>query len=170
MTDKAGRSGFNITSIAQAREIAAKAKTTMAKWREKNEEVIGRGMQLVEVSGTAFAFGFANSRWGENGELKIAGIPVDLGVAAVVHSMGFLGGLGEYAEHGHNVADGALASFAYRVGAQMGADSARDAKGPPPVKKSSTTAGALPSGHRVFDTADVGGGAREYTVVESDAA
>jgi hypothetical protein len=122
---------FTVTNVSQAREMAEQAQNklesaqkTMAKIREKAEGAIQTGIQIAEVSGTSFAFGYANGRWGENGELTIGGVPVDLGAAVALHGVAFLGGLGKYAEHGHNMGTGALAACAYRTGAQMGAENA----------------------------------------------
>jgi hypothetical protein len=122
---------FTTMSVAQARELADSAENkyktierAMLKLREKAEGAIGTGIQVAEVSGSAFAWGYANGRWGENGELTLGGMPVDLGVAVALHGVAFLGGLGKYAEHGHNLGTGALAACAYRTGSMMGAQSA----------------------------------------------
>lgn len=121
---------FDIRSIAKAREYAEAAKKKMAKVREHAEEAIGYGIQAVEVSGTSFAMGYANARWGKEGELKIAGLPVDLGAAVALHGVAFMGGLGKYSEHGHNVADGAMAAYSYRMGAQLGVAALKSASTP----------------------------------------
>ncbi len=122
---------FTMTNVSHAREMleqahnkVERAQLTMAKIREKAESAIATGIQIAEVSGTSFAFGYANGRWGENGELAFGGVPVDLGAAVVLHGVAFLGGLGKYAEHGHNLGTGALAACGYRTGAQIGAAAA----------------------------------------------
>ena len=119
---------FNKMSIAKAREYVERAKEKMAKVREHAEEAIGQGIQVAEVSGTAFAFGYANARWGgDKGQVEVFGLPADLGTAVALHGVAFMGGLGRYSEHGHNVGTGALASYAYRMGTHFGAEAARHA-------------------------------------------
>jgi hypothetical protein len=97
---------FDTKSIAKAREYVDKAREKMARIREHAEEAIGTGIQIAEVGGTAFGFGYANARWGQNGEVKVMGVPADLGVAVALHGVAFMGGLGKYSEHGHNVGSG----------------------------------------------------------------
>lgn len=112
---------YSVTSVAHAREMIANARKKMAQMREGAEEVIGEGIRIGEVGAAALGFGYANGRWGENGELAVGGIPVDLGAAVLLHGTAFMGGLGKYAEHGHNLGTGALAAAAYRTGAKIGA-------------------------------------------------
>ncbi len=116
---------FDTKSITKAKEYVERAREKMARVREHAEEAIGTGIQIAEVGGTAFGFGYANQRWGKDGEVMVMGIPADLGVAVALHGVSFMGGLGKYSEHGHNVGTGALASYAYRMGTQMGASAAR---------------------------------------------
>lgn len=117
---------FNTMSIAKARAYVERAREKMAKIREHAEEAIGQGIQIAEVSGTAFGFGYANARWGgEKGQVEILGLPADLGVAVALHGVAFMGGLGRYAEHGHNVGTGALASYSYRMGTHFGAEAGK---------------------------------------------
>jgi hypothetical protein len=116
---------FDTKSIAKAREYVDRAREKMARIREHAEEAIGTGIQIAEVGGTAFGFGYANSRWGKNGEVQVMGIPADLGVAVALHGVAFMGGLGKYSEHGHNVGTGALAAYSYRMGSQLGAAAAQ---------------------------------------------
>ena len=115
---------FTSQSLAKAREYADRMSTKMAKLREHAEEAVGNGIQVTEVGGTAFAFGYANGRWGDDGEIKFLGVPVDLGVGFALTGIAMFGGLGKYGEHGVNVGSGALAAYAYRVGAQLGSDAA----------------------------------------------
>jgi hypothetical protein len=117
---------FNSMSIAKARAYVERAREKMAKVREHAEEAIGQGIQIAEVSGTAFGFGYANARWGgQKGQVEIVGLPADLGVAVALHGVAFMGGLGRYAEHGHNVGTGALASYAYRMGTHFGLEAGK---------------------------------------------
>ena len=115
---------FQMT-LGEAKEALERAKNAMSKVREKAEEAIGQGIEVAEVGGTAFGFGFANAKWGgDNGELKMFGVPVDLGVGIAMTGVSMFGGFGRYGEHGVNVGAGAIASYAYRTGYQLGSDSA----------------------------------------------
>jgi hypothetical protein len=112
-------------SMSAMHELARRAHSAdqkIQKIKESTEEAIGQGLQLVEVGGTAGLMGYANGRMAEAGSdhYAVAGVPVDLGVAAGMHLLAFAGGFGKYKEHGHNIGDGALAAYAYRVGNAMG--------------------------------------------------
>jgi hypothetical protein len=146
---------FNMT-LSEAKEALERARNAMARVREKAEGAIGQGIEVAEVGGTAFGFGYANAKWGgDDGELKMFGIPVDLGVGIAMTGVAMFGGFGRYGEHGVNVGAGAIASYAYRTGYQLGSDSAssstsatpRAAFGPPPAARAAmpprtaTTAG-----------------------------
>jgi hypothetical protein len=88
-------------SLGEAKEALSRAKNAMSKVREKAEEAIGQGIEVTEVGGTAFGFGFANAKWGgDDGELKMFGIPVDLGVGIALTGVSMFGGFGRYGEHG----------------------------------------------------------------------
>jgi len=122
---------FTMTNVAQAREMveqlrhkAERAESMAMKFRKRAQGWIGTTVRVTEVSGAAMAFGYAHGRWGENGELAVAGLPVDIGAAVLLHGAALFGGLGAYAEHGHNLGNGALAAYAYRTGAQIGAAAA----------------------------------------------
>jgi hypothetical protein len=117
---------FTAAKAAQAAEIVQRAKAQMAKVRETTEEAIGDGLLAVETSATAYGLAYANMRWGEHGEMRVLGMPVDLGVATALGGLAALGGFGKYKEHGRNIGVGALALFAGRMGAEAGAKAARD--------------------------------------------
>lgn len=112
------------------KELAAKWKSAtnkLASIREASNEAIGQTLQAVEVGATAFGLDYANERWGkadkpgDDPELKVMGFPADAVGAGVLHVGSFILG-GKYAEHGHNLADGALACFTARLGRAMGRD------------------------------------------------
>jgi hypothetical protein len=115
-------------SVAEAREALSRARNAMAKVREQAEEAIGHGIEVAEVGGAAFGFGYANGRWGEDGEVKILGLPLDLGAGIALTGVAMLGGLGLYTEHGINVGAGAIAAYAYRTGYQLGQSGASDSE------------------------------------------
>lgn len=110
----------------QAAEMLERAKARMSKVRESTEEAIGDGLLAVEASATSYGLAYANMRWGEEGELKVLGVPVDVGIATALGGLSAFGALGKYKEHGRNVAVGALSLVAGRMGADAGAKAARE--------------------------------------------
>ena len=132
-------------SLGEAKEALTRAKNAMGRVREKAEEAIGSGIEVAEVGGTAFGFGYANGRWGgDDGEVKMFGVPVDLGVGIALTGLSMFGGFGKYGEHGINVGAGAIASYAYRAGHQLGSDAAQDSSS----SSTSKAAFAPPAGAR----------------------
>jgi hypothetical protein len=130
-------------SLGEAKEALSRAKNAMSKVREKAEEAIGHGIEVAEVGGTAFGFGYANAKWGgDAGELKMFGIPVDLGVGIALTGVSMFGGFGRYAEHGVNVGAGAIAAYSYRTGYQLGSDTSDSAGDGTSAKTTSFTAAA----------------------------
>ena len=110
-------------SLAEAKQRLERAKHTVARVREKTEEAIGQGIQVAEVAGTAVTFGWANARFGDaDGEMKLFGIPLDLATGLGLTGMAMFGGFGRYGEHAVNVGAGAIASYAYRTGYQLGSE------------------------------------------------
>ena len=134
---------FTTQSLAKAREYAERMQKRMATIRQTAEKAIGDGIEVTEVGGAAFAFGYANGRWGEDGEVKVLGVPLDLGVGFALTGIAMFGGLGEYREHGVNIGSGALAAYGYRSGYQLGA--AADAASPQARRASAPGAAANPA-------------------------
>lgn len=140
---------FQMT-LGEAKEALSRAKNAMGRVREKAEEAIGSGIEVAEVGGTAFGFGYANGRWGgDDGEVKMFGLPVDLGVGIALTGVAMFGGFGKYGEHGVNVGAGAIASYAYRSGHQLGSDAAQDSSStnhsPKTFQRPAAARGAMPS-------------------------
>ena len=146
---------FSAQNIAKAREMVERAKSKMATMREHSEEVIGEAIAATEVATTALAFGYANARYGEGGELKIAGMPIDLLVGVSLHGISFLGGLGKYSEHGHNIGSGGMAAYAFRTGSQLGRD-AREGRGAAPGTRTAGYFQPPQPRYSAADYADVG--------------
>ena len=69
--------------------------------------------------------GYSLRHRGPQGEVKVFGVPVDLGVGIALTGVSMFGGFGKYGEHGINVGAGAIASYAYRSGHQLGSDAAQ---------------------------------------------
>ncbi len=102
---------FQMT-LGEAKEALSRAKNAMGRVREKAEEAIGSGIEVAEVGGTAFGFGYANGRWGgDDGEVKMFGLPVDLGVGIALTGVAMFGGFGKYGEHGVNHRGGFLLMY-----------------------------------------------------------
>lgn len=117
---------FTSQSLSKAREYAERMQKRMSTIRQTAEKAIGDGIEVTEVGGAAFAFGYANGRWGDDGEVKLLGVPLDLGVGFALTGIAMFGGLGEYREHGVNIGSGALAAYGYRSGFQLGAAAGQD--------------------------------------------
>jgi hypothetical protein len=134
-------------SVAKVKEHWERMQARMKNFREKNEKNIERGFAIVEVTGSLFAWGYANERWGQTTdplglkEITVVGVPADLGAGIGLLAVGLFGGLGKYAEHGINLGSGSAGAFAYRMGAELGRKGAAPAAG-------TTTAGALPTGQQ----------------------
>jgi hypothetical protein len=154
---------FTSQSLAKAREYAERMQGKMARLREHAEDAIGNGIQVTEVGGTAFAFGYANGRWGEDGEIKVLGVPVDLGVGFALTGIAMFGGLGKYGEHGVNIGSGALAAYAYRSGYQLGNDASDTTTQHPPARRLAAPARAP---RMAAPTVNVGWDGQTYTVHE----
>ena len=113
-------------SVAKVKEHWERMNARMKSFREKNEKTIERGFAIAEVSGSLFAWGYANERWGNTTdplglkEITVVGVPADLGAGVGLLALGLFGGLGRYAEHGVNLGSGSAGAFAYRMGAELG--------------------------------------------------
>ncbi len=108
------------------RELADKglhAIQRMNRARAQAAEQMGHVVQSLEVSASAFAFGFARGAWAQPGQdVAVMGIPIDLAAGLLGHAVAIFGGLGRYADDTHNLSDGALASYATALGLKMGVD------------------------------------------------
>jgi hypothetical protein len=114
---------FTTATLAEARSYAERARAKMREFRTENSKKIAAGVAAVETTGTAYAFGFLNGRFGgEKGEMSIGGVvPVDLLAGTALHALAFFNGLDdEQAPHAHSIGTGALASCAYRYGHRLG--------------------------------------------------
>lgn len=86
--------------------------------RHKTESAVEHLVSSAEVSGSAFALGVVQGKYGP---VSVVGIPLDLTVAAGLHLAGFLGLAGKASPHLHSFGDGALASFFFTLGRGTGA-------------------------------------------------
>lgn len=115
--------GISHASLRKVAELYSRAKGQIAHIREKSEETVGRAVEVVEVIGASFGAGYANQKWGTNGEIQVLGIPADLGLGAIGIIAGFTGMLGKYSEHGIHLGSGLGAAYGYRLGAALAAAS-----------------------------------------------
>jgi len=114
---------FNTATLTELRAAKDRALAKIRDVREKHGKKIGIAFGAAETTGTAYAFGFMNGRFGgERGEMSIGGVvPIDLLVGGVSHAVAFFGGLEDAeAPHVHAIGTGALASCAYRYGHRLG--------------------------------------------------
>lgn len=119
---------FTPVKIGKAKELVERMHRKMQDLKKGSETAIGYGVQAAETVGTAFAFGYAHARWGgDDKELKVIGVPADLAVGITLVVAGLGGGLGKYGEHGVNIGSGALSSYAYKAGTEIGARAAKNA-------------------------------------------
>jgi hypothetical protein len=109
----------------RAESLVAKAKAV----REKGEGILDQGIRSVEIGGTAFAFGYLQGRYGKDGGVTIGPVPIELAVAIAGHGAGFLRLGGKHSYHLHNVADGALATYASTLGRGIGKAAAKKTSG-----------------------------------------
>jgi hypothetical protein len=94
--------------------------------REKAERSVKTMVRTAEVAAGSFGFGVAKGRYGEVG---VAGIPADLGVAILLHGFGFFNVAGKSSYHLHGFADGALASYLTTLGTGVGVNMKQKALG-----------------------------------------
>ncbi len=105
--------------IVQGARRAESLKARMANLRKKTEKVTERAVHSLECGASAFGFGVLHGRTGGDG-VQVVGIPVELIAGVGLHAAGFLGLGGKASTHLHGFADGALASYATRMGFAIG--------------------------------------------------
>jgi hypothetical protein len=111
-------------SLARVKEGYERLQSRMHNAAKRNEKAIEQGFAVLETNGGLFAWGYANEKWGDitdQGvkELRVLGMPADLGAGAVMLGFAFFGGLGKYAEHGINFGNASTGAFSYRMGIEM---------------------------------------------------
>jgi hypothetical protein len=114
---------FNTATLTEMRNAKERALQKMRDFRRENSKKVAAGVAAVETTGTAYAFGFLNGRFGgEHGEMSIGGVvPVDLLAGTALHALAMFNGLeDEQLSHAHSVGNGALAACAYRYGQRLG--------------------------------------------------
>lgn len=95
-------------------------------------------VRTAEVATVALGFGYIQGRFGPK---KLGPIPLDLLLGSAGHVVGLMELAGEFTPHLHNLADGAIASFANTWGRGVGRDGRIKAGKTPLV---SGSVGAMP--------------------------
>lgn len=106
--------------IAHGVRRAESLRARLANVRKKTEKVTETAVHTLEVGASAFGFGALHGYNGTEDGVQVVGIPIELLAAVGLHGAGFLGLGGKASSHLHGVADGALASYATRLGYSMG--------------------------------------------------
>lgn len=110
--------------------IAESARQARAEVMGVGETTIRRTADVLEIGGAAGALGFANARFGQNGQLAVAGVPVNLMVALGGLGMAWFGFAGRYGRDAEMIGAGALAGYLSQLGGSYGASAKSHAGGP----------------------------------------
>lgn len=122
---------YDGASASKMRELLDRANARIAGIKERAQEGIREGKAYMETDATAFIFGYLRGRMtdpADEDSFTLAGVAPDLLAGAGLATISFLGAFGTYAEDGHNVARGAIASYATVKGVEFGVE-AREAAG-----------------------------------------
>lgn len=110
------------SQFAKMRKRAEGALTRLKGMKEKAADAAGRVVQTMTIGGVSFGFGVVHGRFVDeqgNRGIEFVGIPLELFVGGVSHLLGFVGGM-KYADHLHNLGNGAIASYATMAGVGVG--------------------------------------------------
>lgn len=120
---------------------ALRAQNRMKNISKKADQTVGTMVHTAEVSSAAFVAGVVQGR---TGGVEVLGVPMDLGLAAGLHVLGFAGVGGKMSNHLHGFGDGFLAAFLATTGRGVGqAMKAKQAGG---ALATPATSGALGAG------------------------
>lgn len=97
----------------KALRLRARMRASENRTRQTVETVV----HTTEVSAAAFVAGVAQGRFGG---IEVLGVPMDLGLAAVLHVAAFAGLGGKMSSHLHGFGDGFLAAFLTTTGRGVG--------------------------------------------------
>jgi hypothetical protein len=106
--------------------------------KEKSEAFLDDALLLIEVWGGAFASGFANEKWGTNGELEVMGVPADLLLGVAGGGLSLAGAFGKHHSHALNVSAGIGSGWFYRLGANLAGGPENPQFGPFPWQSQQT--------------------------------
>jgi hypothetical protein len=142
--------------LGKVRNFAASKARRVEELEELNGRIVQNILATVEIGATAFGMGFLRGYYGE--KAAILGLPIDAATGLLLHGvaygLGFAGGkVARFAAQNiHNVANGALATWAASTGAELGlkkrvpVDPPQEPVQPPapPASAGEVIAGALP--------------------------
>jgi hypothetical protein len=99
------------------KQRAMRARQRLQSMSAKSGETVATVVHTAEVSSAAFIAGVVQGRYGG---VEVLGIPMDLGLAAVLHVGAFMGFGGKMSRHLHGFGDGFLAAFLTTTGRGVG--------------------------------------------------
>jgi hypothetical protein len=112
--------GVSISKLRKAEKRVLSLQNASASARRKAGELMETVLNAGVTGGTAFGLGFWSSKNG--GVMPALGpVPADVGVAVGAHVLGLLGVGGKMDTHFRALGNGALATWAVRQGAKVGA-------------------------------------------------
>jgi hypothetical protein len=110
--------------LGKVRNFAASKARRVEELEELNGRIVQNILATMEIGTTAFGMGFLRGYYGE--KAAILGLPIDAATGLLLHGvaygLGFAGGkVARFAAQNiHNVANGALATWAAATGAELG--------------------------------------------------
>ncbi len=132
--------------IGSWKNKALRLRARMRASENRTRRTVETVVHTTEVSSAAFVAGLVQGRYGG---IEVLGVPMDLGLAAVLHVAAFAGLGGKMSSHLHGFGDGFLAAFLTTTGRGVGQELLKK-KG-----AAATTSGMLPGGNAALP----GGGA-----------
>ena len=117
------------------KSAAMRAQARIRRSEARSRATIQTVVHTTEVSSAAFVAGVVQGRFGG---IEVLGVPLDLGLAAVMHVAGFAGIGGRYSSHLHGFGDGFLAAFLTTTGRGVGQQLL--------ARRGASSQGALPGG------------------------
>ena len=107
-------------SVSRALKLANNARASLARYRERTEEITDRGIRTLVGFGAAYGLGMAQGAGlFANGELLH--LPAELTFGLFLHGISLLGFGGRHSEQLANAGDGCLFSLGAVLGRGMGA-------------------------------------------------
>lgn len=88
--------------------------------KAKSEKIVDDVLQVAETSLATFGAGYANEKWGTNGELEVMGVPADLLAGVLLSGLAIAGAAGKHDHHALSLGAGLVGAYTYRLGASLG--------------------------------------------------
>ena len=107
-----------MAAYKSGREKIGRILARSEKMRERGKQLVNQIARSATINGISFAWGFAYAKWGKD-KLTVGDVPVNVGIAALLHVGGAFNFAGEASHHMHNVADGLLAPSAFQWGQDL---------------------------------------------------